>query len=139
MYKPTNIQTPEQIEQSLNEIQPFIEADYTADNMDAVITRAQQLEIYLAQSSKLLADAKFNYSEFMNSNFIQGIKDAVKVNMPISLTNKYMESLCRDLKYQVDWCDRVNATITHELDFSRTLISKIKMEMNALNFGNYNG
>lgn len=44
MYKPSNIQTVEQIEIALNEIQPFVEADYNADKMDTVIFRAQSLE-----------------------------------------------------------------------------------------------
>lgn len=97
MYKPSNIQTVEQIESALNEIQPFIEADYTADNIDAVINRAQALEAYLAQSSKILADAKYRYNEFLNSAFMQAVKDAIRVNMSASLTNKYIESLCRYL------------------------------------------
>lgn len=136
MYKPSNIQSVNQIELALNEIQPFIEADYTADNIDAVINRAQTLEAYLAQSSKMLADAKYRHSEFLNTTFMQSIREAVRVNMSASITNKYIDSLCRDYKYLVDWCDRVNATITHELDFCRTLISKIKEEMKQLNFGN---
>lgn len=110
-------------------MQPFIEAHYDADNPTAVVDRANILESYMALSGKMLADAKYRLSEVMNSVFVKSVKEAVNSGMSPSLTNKYIDSVCRDYQYLVDWCDRINRSCTHQLEFARTIISKLKAEM----------
>lgn len=129
MYQASNIATPEQISESCREMQPFIEAHYDADNPTAVVDRANILESYMALSGKMLADAKYRLSEVMNSVFVKSVKEAVNSGMSPSLTNKYIDSVCRDYQYLVDWCDRINRSCTHQLEFARTIISKLKAEM----------
>lgn len=117
----------ENIQDTLIEIQAFLEKEYDADNGAVIVERAGVLEGYMALSGKLLADAKWHYNEMFNSEFVKTIKEVSKYQA--STTNLYLKTLCRDHQYLVDWADRLNASCTHQLDFSRTLISKLKAEM----------
>lgn len=124
-----SITSPEELQDYLVEIQAFIEKPYIADDINNIIERAGKLEMYMALSGKLLADAKWHYSNVFETGFIQAIKTTSKYNA--STTNLYLKALCKDYQYLVDWADRINASCTHQIDFSRTLISKIKAEMQS--------
>jgi len=124
-----NVTPPDEIQDYLSEIQSFIEAPYIADDINNIIERAIHLESYMALSGKLLADAKWHYSNTFETGFMQVIKTTSKYNA--STTNLYLKALCKDYQYLVDWSDRINASCTHQIDFSRTLISKIKAEMQS--------
>lgn len=126
-FQPKLITSLEDIQDSLIEIQSYIEQPYNADNGTAVVERAGILEGYMAQTGKLLADAKWHYNAYFNGEFSKAIKEASKYSA--STTNMYLKSICKDHQYLVDWTDRINAACTHQLDFSRTLISKLKAEM----------
>lgn len=127
MYRASNIIPCDQIQDSLIEIQDFLEKEYDADNGTAVVERAQKIEGYMAYTGKLLADAKYHYNNVFESGFIEAIKQNVGVSA--STLNKYLDSIVKDYQYLVDWCDRVNRSCTHSVDFSRTIISKLKQEM----------
>ena len=118
-----------EIQDYLSEIQSFIEKPYIADDINGIIERAIIIEGYMALSGKLLADAKWHYSNVFESNFIQAMKTTSKFNA--SSTNLYLKAACKNYSYLVDWADRVNASCTHQIEFSRTLISKIKAEMQS--------
>lgn len=133
MFTPTNIASTEQIFASCTEIQAFIEAHYEADNPSAVVDRSNVLESYMALSGKMLADAKYRLNEVMHGTFIKSVQEAGRVNMSVSLTNKYVDVVCKDYSYLVDWCERINKACTHQLEFSRTILSKLKAEMQMLN------
>jgi len=126
-YTPTQITSLEDIQDTLIEIQSYLELKYNADNGAAIVERAGVLEGYMALSGKLLADAKWHYNAFYNGEFGKAIKESSKYSA--STTNMYLKSVCKDYQYLVDWADRINASCTHQLDFSRTLISKLKAEM----------
>jgi hypothetical protein len=127
MYKASNIMPLDLIQDNCIEIQDFIERPYDADNGNAVVERAQKIEAYMALSGKMLADAKYHYNQVFESSFVEAVKQNTKVSA--STLNKYLDSLCKDYQYLVDWCDRINRTCTHVLDFSRTIVSKLKNEM----------
>ena len=126
-YTPARIVALEDIQDNLLVVQDFIEQPYNADDINVVIERATQLEIYMALSGKMLADAKWHYSNMFESGFMEAIKTTSKHSA--STTNMYLKALCKNYQYLVDWADRVNASCTHQVEFSRTLISKIKAEM----------
>jgi hypothetical protein len=124
-----NITSPEELQDYLSEIQSYIEKPYIADDINNIIERSGKLEGYMALSGKLLADAKWHYSNTFETGFIQAMKTTSKHQA--STTNLYLKALCKDYQYLVDWADRINATCTHQIEFSRTLISKIKAEMHS--------
>lgn len=129
MFQPQNISSPEQIATACKEIQDFIEARYNADNPNAVLDRANTLESYMAWSGKMLADAEHHYNKLVESSIMEALTKAMETKLSTSTLNKYVESIARDYKFLVTWCDRINRSCTHQLDFARTVISKIKAEM----------
>jgi hypothetical protein len=81
----------------------------------------------MAQTGKMLADAKWHYNNLLNSEIIKALKDQDK--MTASTLNNYIKGMCKDYQYLVDWIDRINATCTHQIDLMRSLISKHKEEL----------
>ncbi len=129
MFKPTNIATSEDIFKACTEMQNFLEADYASDNGDAVMNRAQALESYMALSGKLLADAKYNYAQLLQSEFVDALKRISDLSP--SIAAKYIDTMCRDVKYLVDWCDRINRASTHQLEVCRSVLSTLREEFKA--------
>jgi hypothetical protein len=120
----------DKIESMLMDMQTFIEAAYSTDNGAAITNRAEELERIMALSGKLCADAKYHKDTFTNSAIMDTLKESLNQNgWSISLINKKVESLAKDYNYIEKWADRINRTATHQLDFSRTLLSKIKAEL----------
>lgn len=132
MYKATNIATTDLIEKSCIEMQAFIESHYDADNGDSVMNRAQALEAYMALSGKLLADAKYHLNTAINSDFLSAFKQVS--GMSPSVQKKYLDSICKDYQYLVDWCGRINASCTHQLDMCRSTMATLRAEMQLNNF-----
>ena len=128
MFSPTNIMPPDKIFALCNEIQGYVEAPYRSDIGNDVEKRAVKLEAYMALTGKMLADAKFHVESLMLSTFMQAVEEANKARLQTSTLNKYLDVLCKDYNYLVTWCDRLNRACTHGVEFSRTLISKLKTE-----------
>lgn len=133
-----NIMPVSDIQKECQQIQDYLEAEYNADVPAACEARGNDLEQYMARSGKMLADAKYWQDQFVNSAIMDTIKEALQQQKvwSVSLINKKVEALAKDYNYLVTWCDRINRTATHQLDFIRTLISKHKAEIQASGWGN---
>ena len=129
MFKATNITKPDQIETELFEIQSFLEQSYPSDNHAACIDRLQELDVKIARSGKLLADAEYRYNEIVGSSIINALKDAMSEKMSTSTLNKYVESMAKDYKQLVTFADRVNRSATHNAQHLTTIISFAKQQM----------
>lgn len=128
MIQINNITPAQDILTELENIQSFLEESYTADNPAACEARGTMLEVHIARSGKLVADAKYWKDQFTNSAIVTTLKEALD-NWSTTIINKKVEALTKDYNYLVNWAERVNKTATHQLDFIRTLISKHKEEM----------
>lgn len=119
------------------QIQSFLEADYPIDEPAACEAKGKDLEVYMARSGKMLADAKYWQDQFVNSAISETVKEALMAQKmwSISLVNKKVDALAKDYNYLVNWCDRINRTCTHQLDFIRTMLSKHKAEMQMNGYG----
>ena len=112
----------------LEEIQEFLEITPSEDPNEAVY-RGNQIGVYMARSLKLLADAKYHQDEKLKSSVIAEIKQLL--SLPPSLANKFIDTLTKEENYAVVWAERINRTCSHQMDWSRTIISKAKAEMQA--------
>lgn len=124
------IATAEQIVKELKIIQSVIDVEMNEDIQEAV-DRGNYCSAQLARTGKLLADAKLIRDRKLSSEVVTNLKKVV--SLPASTANKYVDALCFDENYLVNWCERVNRSCTHQLDWCRTLISKAKAEMQAFN------
>lgn len=122
------ITSTEEIKKELVDIQAELEVEMSEDAQEAVF-RGNQLAAQMARSGKLLADAKVHRDRKLRSGVVQELKKLV--SLPATTANKYLEALCEEENYLVNWCERVNRACTHQLDWCRTLISKAKAEMQS--------
>ena len=118
----------EEIKKELVAIQSELEVEMSEDAQEAVF-RGNQLAAQMARSGKLLADAKVHRDRKLRSGVMQELKKLV--TLPATTANKYLDALCEEENYLVNWCERVNRACTHQLDWCRTLISKAKAEMQS--------
>lgn len=122
-----------EIKSELKSMQSVLEETMSEDAQEAVY-RGNELAVQMARSGKLLADAKYHRDEKLNSGIVREMKNLI--SLPATTANKYVDALCKEENYVVNWADRINRAATHKLDWCRTIISKAKAEMSA--FGNQN-
>lgn len=122
-----NLITPlENIQNELVQIQDF--TDITpSEEITEIVNRGNDLIVYLSRTSKLLADSKYHKDTKLNSAFIDEIKKISGLSP--SVANKYVDSLCKDENYLINWCERLNRVVTHQIDWCRTMVSKAKSEL----------
>lgn len=135
MYNPTNISSPEQIHQELEEIQLFLEAEYAADVPGQVQNRFDSLASYMARSGKLKADAEWHYHSLIESSIMDALKKGYERSLSASTINKFVEAASKNYKYLLTWADRVNRACTHQLEGMRSVISTLRAERYSNNFG----
>lgn len=124
-----SITPSEQIYEELITIDGFLNIA-CSEQIEEVVQRGNDLAVFIARSGKLLADAKYHLNTKMKSEVFDTLRDTAKqAGATSKATNKIIDSLCADEQYLVDWCERINRTATHQLDWCRTLISKAKEEM----------
>ena len=95
-----------------------------------LIDRIEYLNILIAKSGQLLAEAKFIQDEVVNKGLLQAMEDGLDNKLTPSLINKFVSSSAKNINYLVNWADRINASATHPLDGIRTIISYKKAELN---------
>lgn len=123
------ITSREQILQELTDIDRFLSITMS-ENAEEAVQRGNDLAVYVARTGKLLADAKYWLNEAMNSETMHTLRDTAKeAKATATAVNALVNSLCKEERYLVDWCERCNRTATHQLSWCVTIISKAKEEM----------
>ena len=100
-----------------------------SEDANEAVERGNTLITYIARTGKLLADAKYHLNEKMEGETIQLIKELVDKKYSAGVQNALIKSVAKEERYAVDWCERLNATCTHQVEWMRTVISKAKAEM----------
>lgn len=127
----------EQIYKELTDIDNFLNITMS-ENPEEAIQRGNDLNVYMARTGKLLADAKYWFNKAMNSETMRTLAETAKnAKATATATNALVNSLCREERYLVDWCERCNRTATHQLSWCVTVISKAKEEMKMAGMYNH--
>ena len=122
----------EQIKTELEQIQSDLEIT-TGEQPEEVLQYANILAVHLSRSGKLLADAKYHKDKKLNSDVVQNLKTILSLSA--SSANKYLDTICFEENYLVNWGDRVNRACTHRLDLLRSILSYEKEQQKNLNYG----
>ena len=118
-----------QILQELTVIDTFLNITMS-ESADEAQQRGNDLNVYVARTGKLLADAKYWLNMAKNAEVIETLKITAKsASATAKAVNALIDSICREEQYMVDWCERSNRTATHQLSWCVTVISKAKEEM----------
>jgi uncharacterized protein YicC (UPF0701 family) len=113
----------------LNTIQAFLEEPMD-ETPQEIIARGALLQVYLARTTKMLADAKHELNAAKTSEIMNILKEVAKQSKASStVMNELVKASCRDEQYIVDWLERMNKAITHQLEFCRSALSFAKEDM----------
>jgi len=124
-----NITPLSQIATECKSMQEYLEIS-VSDEPAEIEQRGNDLSVYMARSGKLLADAKYHKDRAVKDSILKRLD----VNISASALNKLIEADSHDENYYVNWLDRINRTATHQLEWIRSVLSKIKQEMAYQNF-----
>lgn len=123
------ISSTEQILKDATEIDEFLNVT-CSEQIEEIVDRGNDLNAYLARTVKMLADAKYHLNRKKQSDIMDILRDTGKQAKATSTAiNELVKSACKEEQYLVDFCDRLNAACTHQIEWCRTLISKAKTEM----------
>ena len=90
----------------LTDIDSFLNITMS-ENAEEAVLRGNDLAVYVARSGKLLADAKYWLNEAMNSETMKTLAETAKnAKATATAINALVNSLCREERYLVDWCEQ---------------------------------
>lgn len=103
----------------------------------ALIDLGGQITAWMAFTGEQMAIAKKiwraetakAYDSYVFSRMAQGM------TIPPSMANKYAESRSGEQEGNYEFCERVNRSLVHCLDFLRSCISALKEEQKAYSYG----
>jgi hypothetical protein len=131
---PAHITPYDKLLSEADEIQRFAEITIS-DNPEEIIERINALCVYIARTGNMLADAKYYLARKSKDEAIEAIKEILRLN---NLSKKVQDSrivgICADEKRLATELDRLNATLTHQLDAMRSLLSYEKENMRNLGY-----
>lgn len=113
----------------LNEIedmQQFLEVT-TSDDPHELVQRLTDINVYMARSGKLLADAKA-YQDQVTANVYARHTDFIS-RVPATVAIKFVSAQCVTANHLVNWLDRINRSLVHAGDNIRTQISFAKQDL----------
>ena len=113
----------------IEEMQSFLETT-TSDNPKELIERLTDINVYLARSGKLLADAKA-YQDEVTANVYASHMEFIS-RVPATVAMKFVAAQSVTANQLVTWLDRINRTLVHAGDNIRTQISFAKQDMACL-------
>lgn len=110
----------------IEDIQSFLEIT-TSDDPRELIQRLTDINVYMARTGKLLADAK-SYQDKVVANVYAAHMDYIS-RVPATVAIKFVSSQCATANQLVTWIERQNRTLVHQGDNIRTQISFAKQDM----------
>ena len=116
----------------LSEIQKFVEEEIV-NEPNVLVDKLARTASYIATLGKCTADCKKALNEAKGNVFAEMGAKLLKV--PPTIVSEILKTKCSDEIFLVDWCDRLGATLVHQADALRTLISYAKHEASLFNTG----
>lgn len=106
-------------------IRKEVERDLTGQSVDELEEHGKRLASLFGLSAETMAEAK----KLMDRKLLQMIQGNKGNDYPPSVLLKISQAQCAEEAAVYDYADRLNAGITHQLDYYRTVISKYKAEL----------
>lgn len=124
-----------QVLEECKSIQDFLEITMSDDPIEAE-ERGKQLQVYMARTGKMLADAKMVLNHKKSLDIMNILRETARhAGATSTAINELIKAVCKDEQYIVDWVERLNKTCTHQLDFCRSLMANSRAEMTMNTFG----
>lgn len=125
--------TLEQLEQEAKEIYEFMNIPIDDDIVQAT-EKGNMLAVYINRTGFMLAQAKFLLNQELNCEAVRIISELIGQKYSAKIQNALIDSVCKRERYLVDFIEQLNKTAKYQIEWSRSIISKIKEEMKYNNF-----
>jgi lipopolysaccharide biosynthesis glycosyltransferase len=136
MFTVKNVQAPEDILVLAEEIHKFLKMEVHTDDIEVAVSRGHQLNAYMANTGKMLADAKYWKDKATRESVLTQMKDFKRSAIPASIMNELIKSETKDLNYLVNWIEQMDKEVKYQVEWLRSCISKAKEEMRFTGYGN---
>lgn len=117
------------IRTKIDSFNKYLEAKCPQQDED-LIQRLENLQVLLAQSGNLLAEAKMLRDEQIQISIKGVVSNPEYVGLSNTLMNEYVKASCKELNYLVNSLDRINSSSVHQIDAIRSILSYRKSQMN---------
>lgn len=126
---PKNIQTPEELYPLCEAIHTFLKQRMEMDNITLIIERGHDMAAYMANTGKMLSDAKYWKDEAMKNSILKQVGS----KFPASILNELIKSECKDINYLVNHIEQLDKECKYQLEWLRSCLSteKEQMKMNT--------
>lgn len=125
--------TLDQLEQEAKEIYEFMNIPIDDDIVQAT-EKGNMLAVYINRTGFMLAQAKLLLNQELNCEAVRIISELVGQKYSAKIQNALIDSVCKRERYLVDFIEQLNKTAKYQIEWSRSIISKIKEEMKYNNF-----
>ena len=113
----------------LQRIQDFLEID-VSENPEEVLQRIKDLNVYIARSGKILADAKKVLRGKKASEISKTILEIAKQNfLSAKAQNALVDSIAQEENYIVDFSEQINKTCKYQIEALRSILSYEKEQL----------
>jgi hypothetical protein len=129
-----NIQTPEELFPLAQAVYEILKMEVHADDIEMAVARGHEIAAYMANTGKMLADARYWKDKAVKDSVLTHLKDSKRAGLPASTLNELIKAETKDLNYLVNWIEQLDKECKHQLDWLRTVVSKQKEEMRYTNF-----
>jgi len=126
---PKNIQTPEQLYPLAEAIYDFLKDKAHVDDVHLISERGHEIAAYMANTGKMLADAKYWRDKAMKESVLTQLKDSKRSNLPASVLNELIKADCKDLNYLVTWIEQLDKESKYQLEWLRSCMSTERQQM----------
>lgn len=116
----------------LTEVQKLCDEDIV-NEPHQLTDRLARTGSLIASIGKVTADVKRELNEAKNTLFLA--KENLLFKSPPTIVQEYLKANCKDEIFLVDWCDRLGATLVHQADIMRSMLSYAKHEANLFSSG----
>lgn len=117
-----------EIVKELEEIENFLGITMS-DNPEEIIERGNALQVYLARSAKLVADAEYYLNDELKTEILNVIEQIIPRHLSATVQNTLVNAIAKDQRHVVRWSERLNRAVTHQLDWCRSRLSYEKEQL----------
>jgi len=101
-------------------IQAFLDAKWEADP-GIIYDRLTVVSVYNSRTGQMCADAEYWLNEKLNATMLREMERLS--NLSPSIAKAYLDTTCKEQRYLVRWCERLNRNTFHQIDAMRTQLS----------------
>lgn len=113
------------VRENLRIIREILDADVIDSNIEMIQNKA----LKLTQLSGLASECKAAARKVLENARLLNLSEIQHEKVPVSMLMKKLDAMCADELALYEYSDRINASITHNLDTLRSIISLYKEEL----------